>query len=228
MTAPLGVVSGAHLVPRDDGVLGLEHPADEGAKLGLGDAQLRELLLDGEVPHGGAVGDGGVVLGQALDVEVGLLQHGHVKVLVLDPGRAPHAEGDEAVLHEARPPDPLPQLLLPRLHVAPRGVAVQADGVRQADGDAHPVPGVLLVVGALVPERLQQKTLDKDDAVQLVVEVVQELSRQKSQTLHSQRLRHRRQRLPWYDGRRPSEQLYGLGNRRHGGPSSPQRRWRRT
>ena len=45
----------------------------------------------------------------------------------------------------------------------------------EGDGDAHPVPGVLLVVWGLIPVGHEEEGLDDGDAVGFVVEIVQGL-----------------------------------------------------
>lgn len=52
---------------------------------------------------------------------------------------------------------------------------MQANGVCQRDGDAHPMPGVFLVIRGLVPVRHQHKRLDQDQAVGFVVKIIEEL-----------------------------------------------------
>ena len=47
--------------------------------------------------------------------------------------------------------------------------------MREGDGHAHPVPGVFLVIGRLVPVCHEEEGLHEGDAVELVVEVVEDL-----------------------------------------------------
>lgn len=52
---------------------------------------------------------------------------------------------------------------------------MQADGVGEGNGNAHPVPGVFLVVGGLVPVGHLHERLDEHEAVLFIVKVIQEL-----------------------------------------------------
>lgn len=52
---------------------------------------------------------------------------------------------------------------------------MQADGVGERNGNAHPVPGVFLVVGGLVPVGHLHERLDEHEAVLFIVKVIQEL-----------------------------------------------------
>jgi len=164
------------LVADQDRVLRRQHVRDAQTQLGLRDAHLRHHPLRRHVAHQRAVRrqDADVVR-QRRDLEVLLGEHRHVVVLVLDPRRPPHAQRHQAVPHEARPPDALPQLLLAGLHVGRLGVAVQPDGVRERDGHAHPVPGVFLVVGGFVPVGHQEEGLDEGDPIYFVVEIIENL-----------------------------------------------------
>ena len=172
----VGRVLGPHAGAAEDAVLHLEDVADEPAQLRLLDAHDGQLALHLDVADEGALGPQHlVVLGQRLDLEVVLDQRGDVEVSGLDPRGPPHPQRDQAVSHEAGPPHALPQLLLPRRHGRLGRVPVEADRVRQRYRDAHPVPRVFGVVGRLVPVRHEQQALDQDQAVRLVIKVVEEL-----------------------------------------------------
>lgn len=106
-------VLGLHLVTDKHRVLRLEHVADAETQLRLGDTHGGQLALHTDVSHERAFGgDDTDALGEGLDVEIALHEHGDVKVLVLDAGRTAHAEGNETISHEARPPYAFPQTLL--------------------------------------------------------------------------------------------------------------------
>ncbi|EPE02967.1 hypothetical protein F503_08844 [Ophiostoma piceae UAMH 11346] len=166
-----------------DGILLLEHVADEDAQLRLLDTQLSELLLHVEIAHQTALGRQDVdLVWQYGLVKVAGHEHGNVGVFAADALGAAHAERDHAVAHKAAPPQQLAQTLAPHGLAGGARVAVQANGVGERDGNAHPVPGVLLVVGGLVPVGHEQEGLDEGEAVGLVVEVVQ------SPGLHEERL----------------------------------------
>ena len=53
---------------------------------------------------------------------------------------------------------------------------MKADRVCEGDCNTHPMPGILLVVGRLVPICHEQERLDEGDSVDLVVEVIENLS----------------------------------------------------
>ena len=99
-------------------------------------------------------------------------EHGDVVISVPDPHRAAHTQRYQAVAHEARPLEAFQQLLLAGLHGGVLRVTVQADGVGEGGGHAHPVPHILLVGGRLVLVRHEEEGLDEGDTVELVIEIV--------------------------------------------------------
>lgn len=43
----------------------------------------------------------------------------------------------------------------------------------QRDGNAHPVPGVFLVIRRLIPVRHEKQRLDEDEPIGIVVKVIE-------------------------------------------------------
>lgn len=150
--------------------------ADAHAELGFGNAHDGQLSLHSNISHESALNRDDIdVIRQGLDFKVGLLKHGHIKVLILDARRSSHTERNKTITHEARPPNALPQFLLLDRHGSGPRVAMQTDSVGQGYGHTHPVPSVLLIIRSFIPVRHEHEALDKDETVELIIEIIKEL-----------------------------------------------------
>ena len=170
-----GRLHGAAEFVAQDRILGGEDVTDAETQFRLLDEHQRELLLVTRAPENLRIAHHAHDLGrERLELEIIQGQHGDVTVVVLDAHGTTHAQRDQTIPRVGAPPDAFPHALAAGIHARVGGVAMQADGVGQGQADAHPVPGVLLVVGRLVPIGHQQERLNERNAVHFVVEVIQQ------------------------------------------------------